>query len=753
MDLLTLVAKLTLDSEEYEKGLDSMRKKAEGSADKMKSGMLKATGVGAAALAAFAGASVKTGAEFDSSMSQVAATLGKTMDELANEVGTVDTAYGEFSGNLREYAQFMGANTAFSAKQAADALNYMALAGYDTQKSMDMLPTVLSLAAAGGMDLAKASDMVTDASSALNLSQEDTVAMVDKMAKTASKTNTSVEQLGEAMLTVGGTASYMRGGTTELSQVLGILADNSMKGSEGGTHLRNILLKLSSPTKEGAEWIKKLGLNIFDAEGNMRSFSDIFPELNSAMSSLTDEQRLDALSQMFNARDIAAVNALLNASTDRWNELETAIDGAWYTTASLDEQFSKLGKGLNFDKFRKSFEKLGVSAEDVDYALAGANGNADLFIESILNAADAGVDMDDVLSAMPTSLEELQKAFDNTSGSAQAMADTQLDNLEGDITLLKSAFEGLQIKISDDLTPVTRDFVQMLTGVIDSFDTWAPIVTGLAVAFGVLAVAVNFGTIVTGVATAFSTLFTVLSANPIGVVIAVIAGLVTALVTAWNTNEGFRNAVLTAWDAIKAGAQKLWEKILSVKDWIVGAWDTLKEKAGLLADKFDEIKNKIGDAMESAKEKVRTAIEKIKSFFNFSWSLPKLKMPHISITGGFNLIPPSAPKFSIDWYKKAYNGIIKFPQNTILPTTQGFKGFSDGVGSELLMSEAKYINSLKAVSSGNVNSEAIVNEIRGLREDITRLQIVLDTGAIAGAVSPNVDANLGSFAVFNSRGI
>lgn len=754
MDLLTLIAKLTVDDSEYQKGLTSAEKKAQDSEKKLKSGMGKIAMAGAAAVTAFAAASVKTGMEFDKSMSQVAATMGKTMDELESEVGSVDTAYGQFTGNLREYAKFMGANTVFSATQASEALNYMALAGYDAEKSMKTLPSVLNLAAAGGMDLARASDMITDSESALGLSADQTARMIDQMAKTASKSNTSVEQLGDAILTVGGTATFMAGGTTELNQVLGLLADNGIKGSEAGTHLRNMLLKLSSPTKEGAEQIEKLGLKIFDSEGKMRSFSEIFPELNKSLSKLTDEQKLQALSDIFNTRDIASVNALLSTTGERWDELQGYIEQAWYTNESMNDSLEKFA-GISLTKITDNLKKLGISQEDFNEILGYTNGNADDFKDALLEAADAGVKEQDIVDALGGDLESLQKAFDNTQGSAQAMSDTQLDNLSGDITLLQSAFEGLQIKISDDLNPVMRDMVQWLTGVIDTFDTWAPIVIGLGTAFGVLAIALNFGTIVSTLATTFSTLWTVLSANPIGVVIAILAGLVTAIITAWNTNEDFRNAVITAWEAIKSGAQKLGEKFNAVKDKIVEGWESLKEKAGQLADKFEDIKQKITEKIETARDKVHDAIEKIKSFFNFEWSLPKLKMPHVSITGGFSIMPPSTPKFSVDWYKKAYNGIVKFPQNTVLQTADGLKGFSDGVGSEVLMSEKHYFDTIREaeLEGRTATVTALVSEIRTLKDAILGMGIVLDTGAIAGAVSPTVDSNLGSFAVYNSRGM
>lgn len=322
------------------------------------------------AAAAFAKSSVDAGMQFDAAMSQVAATMGTTVDQI---------------GDLRQFAMDMGSKTAFSATEAAEALNYMALAGYDAQTSMAMLPNVLNLAAAGGIDLAAASNMITDAQSALGLTLEETSIMVDQMARTSSKTNTSVEQLGEAILTVGGTAQYMAGGTAELNSVLGVLADNGIKGGEGGTHLRNMLLKLSSPTKDATKLLDRLGVQIFDAEGNMRSFTEIFPELNAAMANFTDEERLAAMSTLFNSRDIASATALLSTSTDRWAELGAEIG--------------------------------------------------------------------------------------NAQGAAEAMANTQLDNLSGDITLFKSALEGAQITLSDQLSPSLREFVQFGTNGISEITT------------------------------------------------------------------------------------------------------------------------------------------------------------------------------------------------------------------------------------------------------------------------------------------
>lgn len=364
-DLMDVFVKIGADTSSLESGLSNAKGMVSGLGSAVGTGMKVVGGAIAgatAAVGAFAASSVQVGSNFDSSMSQVAATMGVTVDEI---------------GELRQFAQDMGATTAFSATQAADALNYMALAGYDAETSMNMLPNVLNLAAAGNMELATASDMVTDAQTALGLSIEETTEMVDMMAKTSSKSNTSVQQMGDAILTVGGTAKSLAGGTNELSTALGLLADNGIKGSEGGTKLRNVILSLSAPTDKAADALESLGVQTADAEGNLRPLEDIMGELGNSMDGLGSTERADIISTIFNKTDIAAVNALLDTSSERWDELSAAID--------------------------------------------------------------------------------------DSAGAAEDMANTQLDNLNGDITLFKSALEGAQILVSDALTPSLREFVQFGT--------------------------------------------------------------------------------------------------------------------------------------------------------------------------------------------------------------------------------------------------------------------------------------------------
>ena len=178
------------------------------------------------------------------------------------------------------------------------------------------------------MDLASASDMVTDSMSALGIeaTEANLTQFSDQLAQTASKANTSVAQLGEAILTVGGTAKGLAGGTTELNTALGILADNGLKGAEGGTHLRNIILSLQNPTDKAADALKGLGVDVYDAQGNMRGLNDVFKDLQGAMDGMSSAQKDNILSTLFNKTDLTAANAMLSNCTDRFDELSAAVE-------------------------------------------------------------------------------------------------------------------------------------------------------------------------------------------------------------------------------------------------------------------------------------------------------------------------------------------------------------------------------------------------------------------------------------------
>lgn len=453
----------------------------------------KKVSVVSAAVTGMGIASVKTAADFESSMSQVQATMGITKDSMSTVNGeSVNTMEA-----LSDLAKQMGSETAFSASECAEALNYLALAGYDTQEMVDALPTVLNLAAAGNIDLASASDMVTDAMSALGMETSEADTMVDQMAKTASSTNTSVSQLGEGILTIGATAKSIKGGTAELNTALGILANNGIKGAEGGTHLRNVILSLQNPTDKAAACMEQLGVDVYDSQGNMRSLNDILGDLNTSMEGMTSAEKTNIISSIFNKTDLSSVNALLANTGETWDSLQNSIT--------------------------------------------------------------------------------------NSAGAAQQMADTQLDNLSGQLTILKSALEGLAISIGEALMPMVKNIVSKIQGFVTWLNNLDDGTKQVIVKIGLFVAALGpalviLGTVISKVGVAMQAFSkfglkitslvskagglsgvmskvgtAIMGINPVVIaVVAAIAVLVGAFVHLWNTNEEFRNKIIAIWERIKS---------------------------------------------------------------------------------------------------------------------------------------------------------------------------------------------------------
>ena len=274
-------------------------------------------GAGAIATGKWIKNSLNLYADYEDSMKQVQATMG-----LAGNEGE------EAFKKLSEAAKEAGASTRFTASESAEALNYLALAGYDAEKAIDALPGVLTLAAAGGMDLAKTSDLVTDSMAALGLETSQMGLYMDMMAKTSQKSNTDVQQLGEGILVAGATMKNAGQELDTLNVMLGVLANRGIKGAEGGTKLRNIIMSLTSPTSAAARELSNLGVSVTDSSGDIREMNDIFADLNEKLSGLTESEKMNALSNIFNKQDLAGVNALLSGTGEEMNNLYKELANA-----------------------------------------------------------------------------------------------------------------------------------------------------------------------------------------------------------------------------------------------------------------------------------------------------------------------------------------------------------------------------------------------------------------------------------------
>ncbi|MCM1213318.1 MAG: phage tail tape measure protein [Lachnospiraceae bacterium] len=362
-------------------------------------------------------ASVDAGSSFEASMSQVAATMGMTAAE-------VRSGSREYS-MLADAAKDAGKTTIFSATQAGEALNYLALAGYDAQKSAAMLPKTLDLAAAGGLDLAYATDLATDSASALNLRMDQMDGYLDQMAKTSQKSNTSIAQLGEATLACAGTVSLAKQDLVTMNAELGILANNGIKGAEGGTHLRNIILALTSPTETAAAAFRRLGVDTADSNGDMRDLNDILTDLDASMEGMSSIERTRMISRIFNKTDIAAVNALLKGTGDEFDNLHREISDSAGAAKDMAEAMNDNLKG-KVTILQSALEGLGISAYEV-------------FDDTMKGAVDSATD---AVGRLQRSVESgsMRVSLDRLSRSLAGFVDSALDVGEDALPMLMDGF-------------------------------------------------------------------------------------------------------------------------------------------------------------------------------------------------------------------------------------------------------------------------------------------------------------------------
>ena len=302
---------------------------------------------------------INTAGDFEASMSNVEALSGASGDELEA---------------LSDKAKEMGATTKFTAGESADALSYMALAGWDTQSMLEGISPVLNLAAAANMDLAQASDIVTDYLTAFGLKASDTTHFVDVMAYAMAHSNTDVIQLGEAYKACASTATSLGYSVEETTAVLATMANAGVKGGEAGTALNAIFTRLATNTKKCGDELANYGVNIYDAHGNMQSLSSILTGMAGIWDTLTDQEQANL--------------AKVIAGTNQYSKLQTIMAGCSEAAAEGGQSFSDYTAALN-----------------------------------------------------------------NCAGSADKMAGTMLDNMNGRLVLMQSAADGLKIAIGEDLTP------------------------------------------------------------------------------------------------------------------------------------------------------------------------------------------------------------------------------------------------------------------------------------------------------------
>ncbi|MCF0228638.1 MAG: phage tail tape measure protein [Parasporobacterium sp.] len=275
-----------------------------------------------------AGQKLKTATMAAGLLGGAAVTVGKEFDESMSKVQAVSGATGKDFDALRAKAREMGAKTKFSASEAAEAMNYMAMAGWKTNQMLEGVEGIMSLAAASGEDLATTSDIVTDALTAMGYAAEDSGRLADVMAAASSNANTNVGMMGETFKYAAAVAGAMNYSMEDVALATGLMANAGIKASQAGTSLRSVISRMAAPTKDVTGAMEQLGVNIENADGTTRPFRDVMVDLRNKMAGLTDVEKTQIANSIAGKNAMSGFLAIINASDQDFNKLASAIDNS-----------------------------------------------------------------------------------------------------------------------------------------------------------------------------------------------------------------------------------------------------------------------------------------------------------------------------------------------------------------------------------------------------------------------------------------
>ena len=623
------------------------------------------------AVAGLGAAAVKTASDFDTSMSKVAAVSGATGDDL---------------DALRDKAREMGAKTKFSASEAADAMNYMAMAGWKTGDMLEGIEGIMNLAAASGEDLATTSDIVTDALTAFGLTAQDSGHFADILAAASSNANTNVAMMGETFKYCAPIAGALGFSAEDTAEAIGLMANAGIKSTQAGTALRTIMNNLSGEVKITGAALGEVTIATTNADGSMRDLSDILSDCRGAFSQLSESEQAAAAEALVGKNAMSGFLALMNAGEGDIEKLSSAIDSC-----------------------------------------------SDTFVKTV----------DGAIIPMSQALEEGVEWIEEYNGVSEKMAAVMQDNLGGQLTILKSQIQELAISFGEMLMPAIRAIVSKIQAFVDKLNGMSESQRKAVLTIGLVIAALGpllviLGTVISrvgvamqgfvklatgvkklGVAVKAGTgIFGKLGAAlggisaPVLAVIAVIAVLVAAFKHLWDTNEEFRNAITAIWNGIVSKIQAFCQGIVdrlnalgfefgSIVDVLKRLWDGLCQ---FLAPVFEAAFSVVSTVLGSVLNVITGLLDVFIGLFTGNWSQLWDGVKEIfsgvwdAITGLFdtalNLLK-SLAEVVFGWFGTTWESVWTGIKSFFETIWNGIVAFFTGIWNTIVSTVTAQINAVK----------------------------------------------------------
>lgn len=650
MSLLELVAKLRLDSSEYEQGINTAADKAakfgEGATKAGKSLMPLTAGITALGVG-----SVKTAENFEASMSQVAATLGYSVNDINNNVNGASDTMDKLTAKAKE----MGETTNFSASDAAEALNILAMSGYDAEQSMAMVEDVLHLAAAGSMDMASAASYVSGSMKGFNDATKDSQYYADLMAKGATLANTSVQQLGEAMSDGAATAAAYNQSADSMTLSLLRLAEQGEVGSAAGTALSAAMRELYTPSDQAAKALDELGVVVYDESGAARDFNDVVNDLAASLSGMSDEEAAAYKQTIFGVQGLNAFNKMTVTGIEKQEQWAEALahsgDGAGEAAKQYDTMTSNF-KG-QMDILKSQLEAVAISFGNVLLPVVSkVVGAFQKFLDWLNKLSDGQKTTVVVILGVVAALGPLLIMIGKVATGISAVMKV--------VNLIKGA---------SIASWITGTAIPAVTGLIGAIVPILPILAGVAAAIAaVILVIKNWGAIsewlgdvwggiklmaediwngicdiisfvtetISGlISSAWEAITGFLSGvwNEICNIAstvwnAIVTAISTALTAAWNFISNTWNMITGflsgVWNGICSIASTVWGTITStisgivegLGNWLSGTWESIKSVA---SEKWNALKTTVGGIVDNIKTALSEKWNSIKQKASETW--------------------------------------------------------------------------------------------------------------------------------------